>query len=81
MTIIGRWIRRFGFLIRRRTMEDDLRREMDAHRAQMADPRAFGNTLRLREEASDAWGFGWLDEAVQDVRLALRTLRHSPRRP
>ena len=78
MTIIGRWIRRLGFLIRRRTMEDDLRREMEAHRAQMADPRAFGNTLRLREEASDAWGFGWLDDAVQDARFALRTLRHSP---
>ncbi len=78
MSILGEWVRRLGFLIRRRTMEDDLRREMEAHRAQMNDPRAFGNTLRLREEASDAWGWRWLDDLVQDTRFAWRTLRQSP---
>ena len=57
MGIIGEWLRRLGFLLRRRAMEDDLRREMEAHRAMMGDPRGFGNTLRLRDEARDAWGW------------------------
>ncbi len=59
-------------------MEDELRREMEAHRAMMADPRQFGNTLRLRDEARDAWGWRWLDDLAQDTRFAWRTLRRSP---
>jgi len=78
MAIIGEWARRLGYLLRRRTMEDELRREMEAHQALMEEPRAFGNTLRLREEARDAWGWTWFDDFVQDTRFALRTLRHSP---
>jgi putative ABC transport system permease protein len=78
MAIIGEWIRRLGYLLRRRAMEDELRREMEGHRALMEEPRAFGNTLRLREEARDAWGWTWLDDFVQDTRFALRTLRQSP---
>ena len=71
MAIIGEWIRRLGYLLRRRALEDELRREMEAHRAQMEEPPAFGNTLRLREEARDAWGWRWLDDLVQDTRFAL----------
>ena len=78
MAIIGEWIRRVGYLLRRRALEDELRLEMEAHRAQMGEPPAFGNTLRLREEARDAWGWKWLDDLVQDTRFAWRTLRHSP---
>jgi predicted permease len=78
MAMIGEWIRRFGYLLRRRALEDELREEMEAHRAQMEEPRAFGNALRLREEARDAWGWRWLDDLVQDTRFAWRTLRHSP---
>ncbi len=78
MAIIGEWIRRLGDLLRRRTLEDELRREMEAHRALPEEPRAFGNTLRLRDEARDAWGWTWFDDCVQDTRFALRTLRHSP---
>jgi predicted permease len=78
MAIIGEWIRRLGYLLGRRAWEDELRREMEEHRAQMGEPPAFGNTLRLREEARDAWGWRWLDDLVQDTRFAWRTLRHSP---
>ena len=78
MAIIREFIRRLGYLVRRRKMEDELLREMEAHRALLEDPRAFGNTLRLREEARDAWGWNWLDDLVQDTRFAWRTLRHSP---
>ena len=58
MAIIGEWIRRLGYLLRRTAREDELRREMEAHRAEMGDPAAFGNTLRLREEAREAWDGG-----------------------
>ena len=78
MAFIGEWIRRLGYLLRRGTLEDELRQEMEAHRAQMGQPSAFGNTLRLREEARDAWGWRWLDGLVQDTRFAWRMLRHSP---
>src|ERR671918_1753741 len=78
MAIIGEWIRRLGYLLRRRAREDELRLEMEAHRAQMGEPPAFGNTLRLREEARDAWGWRWLDDLVRDTRFASRTLLHSP---
>jgi len=78
MAIIREFIRRLGYLVRRRKMEDELLREMETHRALMENPRAFGNTLRLREEARDAWGWNWLDGLVQDTRFAWRTLRHSP---
>ena len=78
MAIIGEWLRRVGYLLRRSAHEDELRREMDAHRALMGEPRSFGNTLRLREEARDAWGWRWLDDLVQDTRFALRTLRRTP---
>jgi len=78
MAIIGEWVRRVGYLLRRGAREDELRREMEAHRAQMGAPPAFGNTLRLREEARDAWGWRWLDDLVHDTRFAWRTLRRSP---
>jgi predicted permease len=78
MTIIGEWIRRLGYLLRRGAREDELRQEMEAHRALMEEPPAFGNTLRLRDEARDAWGWRWLDDFVKDSEFALRTLRHSP---
>lgn len=78
MEKIGEWVRRLGFLLRRRALEDELRREMEAHRALMDDPRAFGNILRLRDESRDAWGWTWLDDFVHDTRFAFRTLRHGP---
>src|SRR5262245_46045736 len=78
MAIIGEWIRRLGYLLRRRALEDELRREMEAHRARLDDPRAFGNTLRLRDEARDAWGWTWLDDFLLDMRFALRTFGRSP---
>ncbi len=78
MAIIGEWIRRLGYLLQRGAREDELRQEMEAHRAQMGEPPAFGNTLRLREEARDAWGWRGLDALVQDTRFAWRTLRRTP---
>ena len=78
MANIGEWIRRLGYLLRRGAREDELRREMEAHRALLEEPQLFGNTLRLREEARETWGWTWLDDLVLDTRFSLRTLRLSP---
>ena len=39
MAIIGEWIRRLGYLLRRGAREDELRREMEAHRVAQAKGR------------------------------------------
>ena len=70
--------RRLWYLVNRRRRDRELVDEMAAHRAMMADPRGFGNTLTLREQAEDVWGWGWLEATAQDVRIALRTLRRTP---
>lgn len=78
MTIIGQWLRRIGYLLNRGRREAALREEMDAHREMLGESRAFGNTLQLREQANDVWGWGWLDAIVRDLRVAARGLRRTP---
>jgi putative ABC transport system permease protein len=78
MNVIGEWFRRLSYLVSRGRHEDALRREMESHRAMMGNPSRFGNTLRLREESRDVWGWAWLDAVARDVRFAARTLRRSP---
>jgi putative ABC transport system permease protein len=73
-------LRRLHYLLHRRRFDDELVQEMEAHRA-MVDRhggRPFGDTLRLREEARDAWGWTWIDRLGQDLRYAARLLRRSP---
>jgi putative ABC transport system permease protein len=74
MSVPGEWLRRARYLINRRRIEDDLRREMEAHRDMMGTPARFGNTLQHREDARDVWGWRWLDDLTQDFRYAVRTL-------
>ena len=46
--------------------------------ARDAARRAFGNVTLAREDARAVWTRRWLDEVVQDVRYACRTLGKSP---
>ena len=46
--------------------------------ARYAARRAFGNVTRTREDVRAVWTRRWIDESVQDVRYALRTLRKAP---
>jgi predicted permease len=48
----------------------------DAARAEAL--REFGNVAFLQEEARDARGVRWLEDAVQDLRYAVRGIRRSP---
>jgi predicted permease len=82
--------RRLRALWHRSRMTEDLDDEMRLHlslrqerlhetfaspqEAAAAARRRFGDPLRLREDAMDAWGWRWLEQAGQDVRFALRTL-------
>lgn len=73
-----RLLRRIGYLLQRGRLERDLECEMEAHREVMGEPARFGSMLRLREEAREAWGWGWLDRTMQDVRHGMRILRKRP---
>jgi predicted permease len=61
-------------------MERELSSEMEAHREMMtqAGQTNFGNVLRLREEAREAWGWMWLDRLAQDLRYGVRVLARTP---
>jgi hypothetical protein len=78
MRVVGKCLRRIWYLLNRRRMEEELQSEMDAHRTMMGEPARFGNTLRLREESRDAWGWAWLDDLWMDLRYGFRQLRKAP---
>jgi predicted permease len=76
---MGELWRRLWFLLNRTRLERELREEMDAHRAMIEEGAApFGNSLRLRDEAVDAWGWRWLDWLAQDIRFGARLLWRAP---
>src|SRR5215469_12831786 len=86
--------RRVSMLARREKFDSDMDEELRLHRelkqqelrangvdaeeARYIARKEMGNSLRLREESRDAWGWNWLDYFFQDARLALRTLRKNP---
>jgi predicted permease len=74
------FFRRFYFLIHRRRLNAELENDMEFHRemAARSGRNNFGNTLRLREQAYEAWGWTWLDRLVQDLRFAVRILLRAP---
>ena len=74
MNAIAEWIRRLRYFVNRDRHDDELRQEIEAHRAMMADPKRFGSPLRLREESRDVWGWRWLDDLGHDIRYAIRSL-------
>ncbi|MBZ5499055.1 MAG: ADOP family duplicated permease [Acidobacteriia bacterium] len=73
-------LRRVYYLIRRHKFDHELEAEMKAHRDSMAyEERAnFGNILRLREDAREAWGWMWIDRLGQDLSYGVRMLRKFP---
>ena len=74
------FFRRVRYLLNRRRLDRELAADMEFHREMAAREgnASFGNALRLREQARDAWGWTWLDRLGQDVRYAARMLRKSP---
>ncbi len=82
--------RRLVMLFRPEQFDADLEEELFLHRelrehehreagaapeeARYAARRRFGNDLVLREESRDMWGWGWLENTLQDVRYGFRML-------
>jgi putative ABC transport system permease protein len=78
----------------RRRRDQELREEIEGHlaeavreriergeprdEAEAAARRELGNLLLVREVTRDTWGFGFLDELVQDAFYALRVFRRNP---
>ena len=74
--------------------DDEIAREIRAHLDLEAEERVadglsetdaryaalhvFGNVTRTQEDVRAVWTRRWLDEIVQDIRYAFRTLRRSP---
>ena len=77
---MGEFLRRIRYLINRRRLEAELENDIEFHRemAALQGRNNFGNTLRVREQAREAWGWTWLDRLMQDLRFAARTLLRSP---
>jgi predicted permease len=87
-------VRRLRAVFRRRQMAEELDEEMRLHlelrrrrlerdgaagdAAQEAARRRFGNRLRLREDAMEAWSWIRLEQLGQDLRFGARALIKSP---
>lgn len=77
---MGELFRRLRYLLFHRRFDQELENEMEFHREMAAHQgrRNFGNTLRLREQSREAWGWTWIDRLMQDLRYAARILWRSP---
>jgi predicted permease len=69
-----KWLRRIHYLLNRHRLEKELEDEMAAHRELMDLERrsAFGNTLQIREQTRDVWGWRWMDDLRQDLHHGTR---------
>src|ERR1035438_3327206 len=74
------FFRRLQYLLNCRRLDRELAHDMEVHREMAARHGSgnFGNTLHLREEARDAWGWTWVERLGQDLGYATRMLRRSP---
>ncbi len=56
---------------------DNIRAGMSEEEARRKARLEFGSMDAVKEECRSAWGTIWLESTLQDIRLALRTLRKS----
>jgi len=93
VTRLRRLLMRMFALVRATQMDRDLHDEIATHLAEATDDyvanglspeearraalRSFGGVLRTTEHHRDARTFGWVDDARQDVRYAVRSLSHT----
>ena len=86
-------LRRLKMLAHRDRFQSELDEEMQTHmhmreqqrlaegdtpeEARRNTRRNFGNPTLLRERSHNAWGWGWLESFLQDIRYAFRSMWHS----
>jgi macrolide transport system ATP-binding/permease protein len=94
MERLSEWVRRLLMLLRRKRLDLDLAEEMRLHQdlrrqeyqesglttdeARYAAQRQFGNATLIAESSREAWGWGWLERLIQDLRYGLRMLAKAP---
>ena len=87
------FLRKLGWLLRRRSREQDLEAELRFHLEETAEEqcmegaspqdaalsarRDFGNTALVREDTRAAWTWSWFEQLGQDSRYALRAMRRN----
>src|ERR1700722_15748998 len=58
--------------------QDNIARGMSPEEAHYAALRKFGNVTRVKEDTREVWGFRWIKQLLQDIRLGFRVLRKAP---
>jgi predicted permease len=76
---MAEFFRKIHYLFNRKRLQGELEQDMAVHRELLgANRKDFGNPAVLREQANAAWGWGWLERLLQDVRFGVRMLRRAP---
>src|SRR5262245_35874783 len=92
--MLSGFLARVGALFRGRAIDSEIAEEMEAHleretlrgiargmsagEASAAARRGFGNVMRHREDAREAYQWIWFEQIAQDVRYGARSLRRNP---
>ena len=78
-------LRKLLWLFTRRRREEELEEEIAFHLAEEAEERGYqaarrdlGNLGLIKEDTRQMWGWTWVDQVMQDLRYALRTMLKSP---
>ena len=91
---LGEFARRLRMLFSREKFDSELDEEIRLHRelrerelmrggaaaadARYAAQRQFGNSLALREQSREMWGWRWLEDFAHDLRFGARMLAKNP---
>src|SRR5277367_4939346 len=59
-------------------VRDRVERGESLEQARAAVAKEFGNVPLVKDVTREAWGWGWLERVVQDLKYALRRLLKSP---
>src|SRR5262245_61121481 len=94
MSWLRQAIFRIGALFRRRQLEQEMAEELRLHvelrsernaaagmrsdDARVAAQRAFGGVEQIKERCRDEHTWTWIEQAMQDIRYAWRSLRQVP---
>jgi macrolide transport system ATP-binding/permease protein len=78
-------LRKLLWLFERRRREGELADELAFHLAEETKERGYdaarrelGNVALIKEDTRAMWGWAWIEQLLQDVRYAARTMRKNP---
>jgi macrolide transport system ATP-binding/permease protein len=78
-------LRRLRWLFARRQREEELEEELAFHLEEEAEDRGYdaarrnlGNLGLIKEDTRQMWGWTWVEQLMQDLRYAARTMLKNP---